>query len=86
MPDDDKELRRDRKSWVAWLKSFGAARFYDAFILTAQDAEGRCVRCGHVIYLDIRDGGGVPDWRTGAGDYGCYGSGCHVAQRLADAD
>jgi hypothetical protein len=40
----------------------------------AEGAEGRCEACGERIYLDVREGGGVPDWRTAGGDYGCDAS------------
>ena len=53
---------QDRADWVAWLESYGAAKFYDAFMSNAQGAESTCEHCGQPIYLDIREGGGVPDW------------------------
>lgn len=61
----------ERADWIAWLQGYGAGAFYDAFMVTAQDAASRCTQCGESIYLDIREGGGVPDWRTAEGDYGC---------------
>lgn len=61
----------ERAAWVHWLATYGPAEFYDAFMQTAQDAESVCVHCRASIYLDIREGGGVPDWRTAEGDYGC---------------
>lgn len=66
-----RKARSERAQWVQWLSTFGADKFYDAFMRTAQDAESRCFHCHWPIYLDIREGGGVPDWRTGYGDYGC---------------
>ena len=62
---------RVRENWVRWLKTFGVGRFYDAFVQNAQDARGTCKNCRQSIYLDITEGGGVPDWRTKDGDYGC---------------
>lgn len=63
--------KKERTGWVRWLKSYGGGPFFDAFLRHAQDAEGECVHCGQKIYLDIVEGGGVPDWRTSDGDYGC---------------
>ena len=82
----------DRRSWVVWLDSYSAAKFYDAFMQTAQDAESTCTQCGARIYLDIREGGGVPDWRGRSGDYGCIsspdttddGTGSHRPRKLED--
>lgn len=62
------------REWAKWLESYGAERFYDAFIESAQGAQGQCIHCGEAIYLDIVEGGGVPDWRTSDGDYGCSDS------------
>lgn len=60
-----------REQWAAWLATYGAENFYDAFMATAQDAKSVCAQCGENIYLDIAEGGGVADWRTDDGDYGC---------------
>lgn len=62
---------QDRVNWTRWLKTYGAGRFYDVFVEMAQDARGTCRNCKKAIYLDIIEGGGVPDWRTRDGDYGC---------------
>jgi hypothetical protein len=80
---------KDKAAWVAWLQTYGADKFYAAFMANAQDAESRCVYCREPIYLDIREGGGVPDWRTDDGDYGCVespdtcdeGTGSHTPRR-----
>lgn len=64
-------LKKARTSWVSWLRSFGAGRFFDAFVAVAQGAEGTCINCRQPIYLDIVEGGGAPDWKTIDGDYGC---------------
>ncbi len=64
----------EREDWTQWLKTYGAGKFYDAFMSIAQNAEGTCVHCDQPIYLDIREGGGIPDWRTLDGDYGCNNS------------
>jgi hypothetical protein len=79
-----------RDGWIKWIKKYGVDKFYDAFIATAQDAESVCVQCGQPIYLDIEEGGGVPDWKTEDGDYGCgdspdtndEGTGGHEPKRL----
>jgi hypothetical protein len=76
--------------WVQWLAGYGAARFYADFLRIAQDAESQCVLCRSLIYLDIAEGGGIPDWRTADGDYGCLespdtseeGTGSHVPRKL----
>lgn len=66
-------LTPDCEAWVKWLEAYGAANFYQAFMRNAQGAEGTCRYCGETIQLDIREGGGVPDWHF-EGDYGCYHS------------
>jgi len=79
-----------RDAWVQWLLNYGPGQFYDAFSDIAQDAESECTRCHEKIYLDIVEGGGIPDWRTADGDYGCSdspdstddGSGDHVPAKL----
>jgi hypothetical protein len=58
----DKATDEARDQWIAWLQGYGAGNFYDAFVAFAQDAESTCVHCGQPIYLDIVEGGGVPDW------------------------
>ena len=60
----------ERADWVAWLEYFGAGNFYDSFMAHAQGAKSKCAYCGSTITLDIREGGGVPDWGC-EGDYGC---------------
>lgn len=65
--------RDDRAEWASWLRSYGAEAFWDAFMENAQGAESRCRQCGETITLDIREGGGVPDWGSD-GDYGCWAS------------
>lgn len=80
-----------RESWAAWLLSYGADKFFDSFLKTAQGAESQCVNCHQPIYLDIVVGGGVPDWGTEDGDFGCgrspdtndEGTGSHVPRKAA---
>jgi len=61
----------DRQSWANWLRGFGAEAFYDSFLSNAQGAQSTCKQCHFPIYLDIVEGGGVPDWKTADGSYGC---------------
>jgi hypothetical protein len=87
-----------RKAWANWLASYGADKFHDAFLASAQGAQSTCVHCGEEIFLDLVEGGGVPDWGSagpeGPGlDYGCPespdtgpdGTGGHVPQKLDNA-
>lgn len=67
----EKQAAESREQWVSWLAAYGLGEFYDAFIRSVQNAESVCVHCGEQIYCDIVEGGGVPDWRTSDGDYGC---------------
>lgn len=66
----------DRDSWVKWLEGYGIGKFYDAFVEYAQNAQGKCQYCGQSIYLDIVEGGGVPDWGSSFGDSGGLDYGC----------
>lgn len=81
-----KKLGSDAEHWAEWLEHFGAERFYNLFLKIAQDAKSRCAQCDEAIYLDIAEGGGVPDWKTMDGDYGCpntfEGCGDHMPERL----
>ena len=82
--------KADKDSWVKWLEHYGIDKFFDAFVRNAQDAQSTCVHCRESIYLDIVEGGGVPDWKTSDGDYGCIdspetceeGTGSHFPERL----
>lgn len=65
----------DRDSWVSWLLNYGPGKFYDAFVSTAQGAESVCTFCHEAIFLDIVEGGGVPDWRNADDDCGCWDKG-----------
>jgi len=86
-----KVTRAAKRGWVRWLNRYGGAPFLKAFLESAQDAESHCVHCGHPIYLDVIEGGGVPDWKTADGDYGCNrspettaeGTGGHEPRKLA---
>jgi len=63
-----------RRQWRDWIRKVGPSYFYRAFVEIAQGAEGRCTQCKERIYLDVVEGGGVPDWHTANGDYGCPAS------------
>ena len=67
-------MATEREHWAKWLEHYGAEKFYDAFMRNAQNAQSTCVHCREPIYLDIAEGGGVPDWCTHDGDYGCFES------------
>lgn len=86
-----------RAGWIKWLEDFGIGAFYDAFITHAQGAQASCRHCGEQIYLDIVEGGGVPDWGSAMDgidglDYGCpnspdtdeEGTGGHDPRKLKD--
>jgi hypothetical protein len=85
---------RERDEWCHWLRGFTPERFYDEFVATAQGAESECVNCGEKIYLDMVEGGGVPDWKTGDGYYVCdyswetsaEGTGGHCPLKLKEKD
>lgn len=68
------DAKKSREQWILWLANYGLGKFYDSFLRSAQYAESTCTQCRCKIYLDIVEGGGVPDWRTEDGDYGCYDS------------
>ena len=65
------KMSKEKREWIAWLKSYGPGKFYDAFVRTAQGAKSQCQYCHQDIFLDIVEGGGVADWKTEDGDYGC---------------
>lgn len=71
--------KSNAKELAQWLESFGAERFFEAFLAVAQGAQSMCVYCGRHIYLDCAEGGGVPDWGTAIPgidglNYGCDSS------------
>lgn len=88
--DSGMTFEQSREQWTNWLDGYGSGKFFDSFIRNVQGAKGTCVQCGENIYLDIVEGGGVPDWRTENGDYGCGdspdtnadGTGGHLPERL----
>lgn len=91
-----KGLQKIRAEWVRWLKSYGPGQLFDAILQNTQGAESQCIHCGQKIYLDIVEGGGVPDWGSAIPgvdglDYGCpnspdsddEGTGGHMPRRLS---
>lgn len=62
----------EKRSWVSWLENYGLLKFLDSFLYNVEGAESTCRYCGEKIYVDVMIGGGVPDWSTEDGDFGCY--------------
>jgi hypothetical protein len=85
-------IEKEKTQWVAWLAKYGADKFLESFLRNAHGAESTCTHCDAEIYLDLLEGGGVADWKTEDGDYGCYdspdttseGCGSHIPYRLVD--
>lgn len=84
-----------KQSWVDWLTKYGLMHFLDSFLRSVEGAESTCRHCGEKIYVDVMIGGGVPDWSTEDGDFGCEKSpdtddeatGCHEPiKRVADTE
>lgn len=79
----------EKEKWVKWLEKYGAERFLDAFLQNVEGAESRCAYCGQPIYVDVLIGGGVADWSTEDGDFGCWrspdtcdeGTGSHMPEK-----
>jgi hypothetical protein len=70
----NKVTKKSKKEWLKWVKTYGIGNFFDAFIKNVEGAESTCRYCGNLIYVDITIGGGVPDWSTEGGDFGCDAS------------
>lgn len=66
-----KSIEEQKKDWLAWFKSYGAKKFLDSFLRNVEGAKSECEFCGEDIYVDVLIGGGVPDWSTEDGDFGC---------------
>ena len=60
-----------KRAWVAWLKSYGLKKFLDSFLANVEDAAGTCRYCKEQIFVGVLIGGGVADWSTEDGDFGC---------------
>ena len=69
-----KEKAQNKIAWLDWFKTYGAKQFLDAFLSNVEGAESTCIHCHQKIYVDVMIGGGVPDWSTKGGDFGCYAS------------
>jgi hypothetical protein len=67
-------LQRAKADWLKLFKEHGAEKFLDSFLRNVEGAESVCVHCGQKIYVDVLIGGGVPDWSTRDGDFGCDAS------------
>ena len=63
--------RQAKQQWLAWFKTYGAKKFLDAFLHNVEGACSVCKHCNQPIYVDVLIGGGVPDWSTEDGDFGC---------------
>jgi hypothetical protein len=63
--------KKDKQGWLRWLEQYGTAEFLDAFLRTVEGAQSTCRYCNRAIYVDVMIGGGVPDWSTEKGDFGC---------------
>lgn len=63
-----------KRAWLKWLQEYTPAKFLEAFLTNVEGAEGTCTHCHQYIYVDVLIGGGVPDWSTEDGDFGCDAS------------
>ena len=66
--------KTEKQSWVNWLKNYGPMKFLNSFLRNVEGAQSTCRHCGEKIYVDVMIGGGVPDWSTEEGDFGCSNS------------
>jgi hypothetical protein len=66
-----KQTKAEKRAWLKWLEGYGAPMFLEAFLRTVENVESECVYCHEKIYVDVLIGGGVPDWSTEDGDFGC---------------
>lgn len=66
--------KSQKQSWVSWLTNYGLMKFLNAFLSNVEGAESTCRHCHQKIYVDVMVGGGVPDWSTKDGDFGCHES------------
>lgn len=63
--------QKQKVSWLKWLNGYGTAKFLDSFLRNIEGTESVCRHCNRPIYVDVMIGGGVPDWSTEDGDFGC---------------
>ena len=71
----------EKNAWVKWLKVYGPKNFLNHFLKNVENAQSTCKHCGRAIHVDIMVGGGVADWSTEDGDFGCTshkGDGSHM--------
>jgi hypothetical protein len=66
-----KQTPKAKKAWLAWLKTYTPEKFLDSFLYNVENVESECAQCREKIYCDVLIGGGVPDWCTLGGDFGC---------------
>lgn len=65
------QTKANKQQWLKWLEDYGTDKFLDAFLRTVENAESICIHCHQTIYVDVLIGGGIPDWSTEDGDFGC---------------
>ncbi len=65
---------KQKDEWIRWLDTYGSRNFLESFLQNVENAESTCVYCKQKIYVDVLIGGGVPDWSTLDGDFGCENS------------
>ncbi len=64
-------LKKDKLSSVKWQQFFTPLKFLEMFLINAEGAQSTCAYCHEDIFLDVLIGGGVTDWSTEDGDFGC---------------
>jgi hypothetical protein len=75
------QTQTEKQDWLKWLHEYGAAKFLDAFLANVENVESECTKCHEKIYVDVLIGGGVPDWSTADGDFGCTDNGDHSPRK-----
>jgi len=63
-----------KREWVKWVEWYGTERFLNHFLRNVEGAKGCCIQCKQDIYVDVLIGGGIADWSTEDGDFGCHNS------------
>ena len=66
--------QEQKDQWVTWLSRYGAENFLNAFLKNVEGAQSICKYCKRKILVDVLVGGGVADWATDDGDFGCDAS------------
>jgi len=77
---------KEKSGWARWLDNFGPRPFLNHFLRNVEGAESICAHCNHTIYVDVMIGGGVADWSTFDGNFGCQSvrsNGSHMPRRRA---